>query len=779
MIGLPSFSSNSVWFPVIQEPDEEKRDRDYYLRNVKAFYFDYYNDGSLVGFNNLNRIQWLRSFAEGRQYQPRRRVTDSDTKKEETLDENGNRVEVEREEYPVIDFSSEVWDILSPANKIMNSLVGNVMRVEYEINADPIDYATIHKTEEDKLRRWSDSRIKDKVAAAAKMAGIEMPEPQGIQPETPEDLELANELGEFAQQHVKYIEQIVKHTFDISHWSPDIKMLFYRDLFTYNRACIKNDYDPEDGKVKPTYVDIAVGDTQKSMWIDCRDNERWWHFYAMPISTLKQYFPEKPAEWFEKLARNNCGQFDNPSLSFFDQYTTRDAYGNYLYEQFKTAIGNFEWVDINIEKEEISEDRYNRRKIETVSLSSETKEDKKVRFKEERIRYAAKWVLGTDDIFEWGPAYDQTFPSKNDAEGTYQWIVLPGKSIIEQLIPIFKNFQDLWTKFRELLRNAQGRIIWSDADMLASTAGEKDTPQSAAKKAFRRMYATDRLMIRRGTIGGGVNQNQPAGTIEGGMGELFAEIMQGIELNIKLVEYITGVNALTTGSTADPNLPVTTAQLAFNSTSATIRPYIEGYMRMQQMVAENAARWICVLIRGNEYSRNAYKEVIGDAGIKALMAADKDEAAYGIRLIPRPNDVETQYIIQNLERAVQPDKNGDSQIAADDADRILNMIVSKTPIKTVQAYFKKARERQRKIIMDEKKQLMDHQAAVNKDVAAQTAEKQKELQQMIQEFKLALQGEINRGGIAKAATTAGINKEKEIEVEKLKQNAPEKEPQPA
>ena len=65
---------------------------------------------------------------------------------------------------------------------------------------------------------------------------------------------------------------------------------------------IKNDYDPADGKVKPSWVDIEFADIQKSRWPDFRDAQRAFHFYTMNITTLRQYFPDKDEVWFKNVA---------------------------------------------------------------------------------------------------------------------------------------------------------------------------------------------------------------------------------------------------------------------------------------------------------------------------------------------------------------------------------------------------------------------------------------------------------------------------------------------
>jgi len=758
MIKFPGYSD----FLVTQESDPNKRDKNYYLTNVKAFYSEYLNGQSTVGYDGIAKIQYLRAFSEGRQLPENEPATTM--RQSALIDVNGNPIEYESDIYPVFDWASEVWDILSPANKIMDALTGTLTKIDFEISCDPMDYNTIHEIEDAKLKSWVYSKNKTKVQFAATLAGVDIPEPDFV-PEQPEDLEQNTEA--FLPDHARYIEQVVKNSFDISHWSPDTVTMFYRDLFCSNMACVKNEYDPEDGKVKPTYIELTTADVQRSKWMDCRDSERGWHFYLMSISTLRQYFPDKDEEFFKKAAMNYAGYFDNPGTETFARYSVRDPYGRYGYDAYKVCIGNFEWIDINTTKEIISEKR-GRKNVKEIPVGKNDVRDKTIRFRDERMRFQSKWVVGTDEIFEYGPAYDVTYPTKNDTELTYKWIVLPGKSKIEQLVPIFKNFYDLWEKYRELLRNSQGKIQFIDVDMLASTQGQTDNPNEAAKKAFRRFLSTNKLLFRRVNAAGMPNQNQPISEMGGGMGPLFGEIQLAFKMNIDLVEYITGLNPLSLGQSADPNAPVTTTQMAMNATSNVLRPLVDGYMRMKQMVAENLARWIVVLVRGHKYTRQAYKELIGDYGIQALIAANKGEAAYGFKMIPRPNDLEKQWLLQNLQVATTPQQGGEREISTADANLILNMIVSGTPMKTIQYYFEKARKRQREAIMAEKQALMQQQSQLNQKDAQVSGEKAKEIEKMQHDNKMVQIQEMNKGNVINTATQESLRTEKEKQVQELK-----------
>jgi hypothetical protein len=347
---MVKFSGFEDQYVFRQEYDPNKRDYAYYYNNVAAFYSEYLKSSTMIGWNGLYNIEYLRAMAEGRN--PRVIINEDETtsRKSAILDVNGNPIQYDPEIYPIIDWTSEVWDVLSPANKIMNALLGKLLEHDYEISADPLDYNTRHETEINQLKRWQYTQDRKRIQFASKLAGIQYPEPDFL-PENPDDL---NEyIDEFLPAHVLYLEQVVKHSFDISAWEPNIQILFYRDLLTTNKACVKIEYDQEDGKEKPIYVNINTADTQKSDYIDCHDNERSWHFYLISISQLRQYFPNKDEDFFKGVAGQYAGFFNNPSSAMFTNYVIQNPYGGWGYDAFKVCIGNFEWVDINRTKQVI------------------------------------------------------------------------------------------------------------------------------------------------------------------------------------------------------------------------------------------------------------------------------------------------------------------------------------------------------------------------------------------------------------------------------------------
>ena len=768
MLLFPGFDTDKYLF--YQEPDPRKKTANYYLTNICSMYSSWLRGQSVVGYTDLLSIERMRAFSEGRQTHPKSKIT-SEEKYSPLLDQNGNRIKKEVDMFEGYNPNHEVYEIISPANKIMDALYGSLSKIDFNISCDPLDYATQQSVEDEKLKAWVYAKNQKIIKKAAEIAGIQVPEPDVV-PEAPEDLE--DNADKFLPDHAKFVEQVVKHSFDISHWSPDIVQLYYRDLFANGRGCVKNEYDPSDGKVKPTYIDLTMAYGQTSKWVDCRDQERGGHFELMSITRLKLYFPDKPQEWFEKIAQNYCGQFGNPMPGLWDRYNIMDPYGNYLYDSFVACVFHGEWIDTEKIREAVGT-KHGRKTVKEVPLDEKITTDKAERFRDERKRFQCSWVVGVEDgMFNYGPAIDCTYPSENDTELTYRWTVLKGKSKMEQLVPILVNLQDLWDKWKEQLQNAFGKITMMDIDKLASAQGQADDPQVAAKKAFQRVLKTNMMLIRRVNSAGMPDQNLPLLQEDGGMGPIANEIMVGFKFNMELVEYITGINPLALGQSADPNAPVTTSQMAMNATASVLRPLIDGYMRMKQGIAENLARWIVVAVRGNEFSRRAYASVVGEYGVQCLIAANKSEASYGFTLQPLPDDMQKQWLIQTLTTATTPNANGDREISTSDAGKIIDMIGSKATMKSIYAYFEKAKKKQADDTQKKKEALMQKQSDLNQADAKTSGEEARKTADDAHGKAMELQGKKNEGLIGNTAVQEQMRKDKELAVAKEK-----KEPEPA
>jgi hypothetical protein len=207
--------------------------------------------------------------------------------------------------------------------------------------------------------------------------------------------------------------------------------------------------------------------------------------------------------------------------------------------------------------------------------------------------------------------------------------------------------------------------------------------------------------------------------------------------------------------------------MAMAATNNAIRPMLVGYMTEKKRLSETLARKINVRVRGSDYSRKSYAMVIGDDGIKALIAANKSEAEYGIKLAPRPTEIEKQWLLQNLNIATNP-QQGEREISTADANVILNMIMSNSPVKTVQRYFEKARRRQMDRILAGKKELMQEQSLLNQQDSKFSAEQASNIQQEKLYGEIQKIIEKNKGTVENTVLQESIRKDKEQSIQEIK-----------
>jgi len=768
MIAIKGFDTRS--YLILQEPDPARKDENYYKTNMLAMYGEWLNKASTVGYAGIYRIDLLRAYANGSQPDDPLRNTNPEPPGA-ILDVNGNPIpSTDTDPDPTFNPRHEVWQIFSPANKIVEAIDGKLTKLDYDVQCDPLDYATKMLVEDSKLLAWLFKENQEKIALAELIGGVQTDRPPFI-PEEPEDLDMNEE--KFLPDHAMYAEQVVKHTFDISHWSPTMVKMFIRDLFIIGYGCTRDEYDPETGKIVERYVDPRNADIQPSQYPDHRDSERAWHFELWNLSRVRQHFPDKPEEWFKKVATSSCGMFGNPmGTDFNTYYDKKDPYGQWMYDRFKVPIMYGEWIDIDKTKEVKGTTKFGRSVVKEVPLNSKVAQDKTVRFTESRVRYGAHWVMNTEDVFEYGPAYE------NSEYLTYHWYTYPGKSKLEQIVPVLKQIEDLWDKYRELLRNAKGRGDIINLDRLSGTGKAGEPLQVTAKKAYQRWLTTYTLFVRGVNIAGNFDNTPPFNQTEGGMGTLFQEVMLGFKNAFEMIEVISGINPLTYGQSTDPNAPVTTTKMAAASTNNVLQPLVDGMVSVKQLAAENIARWAVMLIRGNEFSRKAYSQVVGEYGIQALIAGSKgvkrpgskevDEADYGFKMIPRPDDMEKQFILQSVQAAITPNASGDREISTADANRIISMVASGTPAKTIFYYFEKARRKQRSQAMRDKITLMQQQSQLNQQDSAAAAQNASALADKTHGQNMELQRLKNEGLIGNTQLQETTRAQKEKDVQDLK-----------
>lgn len=747
------------YIPPLRTADPQKKTYNYFLRNCQNIYGTYINNGAALPYASFSEFKSLRQFANGDQpedfykkYFSRQEIQD-DPVIDSTLGYIGRRGKPKG-------FMKPLWEVMSPAPKIITSIIGKLTKTQTDVSCDAIDNVSKSLERDAKIELWGTAENLDYFRQAHAAAGIKMDEPDFI-PEDIDELQLYEDLGGFKPAFTRCMEKLIKHTTDISAFE-EIESAMYKDYLTYNvMGCVER-YDPETGKYRVEHVDPENAGCQWSRYQDCRDIEWAYEFLDVNITKLRQYFPDEPDDSFTQLAEKFCGYAGNPHSSKFPQYTGQTEEGFRKYDFFKVPVVHAVWIDDDGKRQVIQKTKYRETMYETdISEVVKDTEGRTSRVKLKRYCFEAYWIVGTNKIYQWGKCHDNA----GDVRLPFHFYVGNGKSIIKQLIPLFHNFQVLWIKYLNCLALAINSGYFINVDMLMNIGaggdeGKGDKGESDREIAFRRLLDTGIGFFSQVSPTGTQMNTTPVFEFKGGMGQMFQDVIAGFQFNMSMVESITGVNPITLGSTPNPNAPVGTTEMAVASVSNILKPILDSFLSVKKQMARNVCRLIHNSCWAYEFSRKAYERVIGEFDMQVLMAADRDSTEYAINLTIRPNDAEKQAMIQQIQQAMALDRDGNSSgLTGLEGIILIRRIEAGIPMAQIELEFENRRRRNIQQAAEAKSKNMQEQADLNDRNTQVAAKVQEEQKKADHDRAMELQKLKNAGVVQNTALQEGIRAE--------------------
>ncbi len=218
---------------------------------------------------------------------------------------------------------------------------------------------------------------------------------------------------------------------------------------------------------------------------------------------------------------------------------------------------------------------------------------------------------------------------------------------------------------------------WVNVTALTNLTAGKEGAEDALKRFLETgiglFKETNGMNIRNSNL-------KPSYEFEGGMGRLFQEIQLAFGMNLNMVEMVTGISPLSLGS-VDPNAPVGTSELSYQNTQDTLRPILLGYSNIKKNLSRNTALWINLKVKNDPEAMEAYREIIGEAGIKTLLIASKSNAQYGIHTSAQPSELEKSKLLTAAEVSLANGRDGKPGINISQYFTILRIINSNGSLK--------------------------------------------------------------------------------------------------
>jgi hypothetical protein len=289
----------------VRNPDPKAKTEQYYLANMEYMYSTFYKGGCAIPYDKTKMFPELRLFAEGMQdesFYKRYMSAHKDQQDEFIVDATIGIVGTKKKPKG---FMKLFWEVVSTAPELVNAMVGRVTSIKTDISLDPLDGVSKSIKEDAKIDLIARRDNQDFLAGLHQQLGMKMETPD-FMPESNDEMEIYDALGGFKPNWTKLMEVLLKHTTDLSDFT-EIETMLYKDAIALGVMGIEDVYNPETGKYEITYIDPEFAGCQYSRYPDCRDSEWAYSFTDVPITTLRQWFPDEEEEYWQGVAMEYRG----------------------------------------------------------------------------------------------------------------------------------------------------------------------------------------------------------------------------------------------------------------------------------------------------------------------------------------------------------------------------------------------------------------------------------------------------------------------------------------
>jgi hypothetical protein len=500
-------------------------------------------------------------------------------------------------------------------------------KIGYNISATPVD--PLAKTEMDQF--YAEVKAKIMLRDILRQQQPELADTPQLMPEAnePQDLEELEMQMEYGYKHNMAIqaELGIQVIFEQNNIERVVNKLD-EDLFDDGVGACK-DWTDQNGRVRFRECDTRNMITNYCRYWDFSDMVYCGEVLTMTMNDLKKEAGDTfTNEQYQEMAYANKGQYNNPFT-----YVA----GSYDSDKFKVKVLDLEWFSVDEHVYEMRVNRQGNMMIGRTDYNDKNNVKDKYRRKKVKMVYKAKWIIGTDYIYDYGVANyikrDRDNPA--DCKMNYHIVAtnfyeMTCKGIMEDLIPVADQVQIAWLKLQNIRNQLLPFMIEIDLTALESVAYGKGGETMTPKQIIEMMFQTGILVTRRAELMTGNNNYKSVEYIQTNYGAAIAEAWNDLTANINLIREITGFNELTDGSTPNPKILTTPAEMAYEGTANALFNLVFARKQLLQDLARGVfTRLQQVLKQG---AVDGYVHSLGTNAIKFIQI-NPDVSLYDMAII--------------------------------------------------------------------------------------------------------------------------------------------------
>ncbi len=732
--------------------DPRQKGREWILQFVKAAWDDYNKNNFKFGYNDKYQIDVIKSYAQGRQsvskYKPLLGVAADSEKSWLNID----------------------WSILPIIPKFRRIAISMMMNNDYNIIATPIDPLAQDET----TAEYSSMKTRILMREAMRNIDPELMEAPMLQAEQgdPGDMEELEMQAAYTMKHQMAIEAELGVELVLSQNNAEEgRRRIAEELFDVGYGGWREWIDENNMiRCRPVRPDALVVSSFRNA--DGSDKFYCGEIMELTIAELRKIAGDQFTEDdYKEIATKLKGQYGNPN-SISDFVRINHSYG---YDTHRLNVLDIEFYSTN---DLVYEQRIDRRGNQVFGRAGfEDRNKVKDKFKRTAVKvvYKAKWIVGTNYMFDFGLCTDMKRSKSSLSETEMSFHIravdfydMKAVGKMQNLLQIGDAIQLSWYKLQNALAQAIPGAWTIDLGALENIAlgagGEKMTPKDLLDMFWQRQIMVHRAQNMMG-------QATPNKPVEYQANNSFGEVKiywDLIQSYIETARQILGLNELTDGSTPAERTLTTVAKMAGQSTNNALGDIVYAERKLLEKLAASVVLRLQDVVQRGEV--RGYVRSLGTNTVKFIELSEKLALhEFGIIIENRPDAEQRARLLQRLEQFA-----GTDLLEPEDIFMIENTQNIKQAQQLIAHKVKKRKEdRQREAMQMQQQngQIQQQSAQVAGQVQQQNLQIEYQLKGELEKLKGEIQGQLLALKLQSEANNTVVREEGRKEATQIQANA--------
>jgi hypothetical protein len=705
---------------------KNQKDRQWHLKYIKAFYHSHVNEHCAVDKTRYDDMVENRKYCDGAQSPDKYKNILLDLKEENQL----SPAETQQVNWMNVNFE----DIVVVLPKFYKIFAGIFSSQQHEIMADAIDKKSMEEKELKKWRAYVMSKEKALLEFIDNVTGNQTQLPEQAA-DNIDELVLMEEMGSLKIPMEMMIEAALKDVENRSNWD-EIESDILKDIFENNIIAVRDYTNVMTGMVECQRIDPL--DLTYTL-DENKEVAKAGVFKRFTIANLRKELASKNVfecegspiteDYLKNLAVTYGGIFGNRSTDMISLDPREDK--TYEYDDFIIYVFEGEWACNDSTFKTMRQTKHGNTLIyEEQKMRTDTENRKTVQ-QSVKVFRQAKWVIGSEIVWDWGLAYDIPRPKESEARSSFSIRRLPGKSMVEANKLHADQIQLCHLRLQNAVAMAPNSgLAYEYSSLQGMSLGEK----GAKPLDLIRMRNQTGNVVYKATVhrGGMISPNigNPIFELKGGIGPLLQELIQIITISLESIRENTGLNAVVDASTPQQDQGLGVSQIAMAATNNSLKPIYNSYIFIRNRLAQNCAMRIQLIAKyKKEYP--GYFRVLGRTGWEILkITSDVAYVNYGFKIQALPNQKHIQDIEVAAANAVKA-----GTLTWGEYITVKRMILAGSSLKYVQAFIVNREVKKAQEMQQMQQQNIEQNAQVQQQSAQQAVELESQLEQMKSGFK--------------------------------------------